>query len=487
MSLASAISNAMSGITTATRLTEIAASNVANAANPSYAHREASLSARVFSGTGGGVQIDGIHRVISLQAVADRRSASAQLGADQIKSGFLGKLEAEIGLPGKSRSLTTALAELKSSIVTATGNPSSKISLNRVVDAARVLSNKINDLSNFVQNERSQADADIGRQVNLLNDRLQRISDINKKIVGQKAQNGDASALIEQRQLMIDEVSKLIPVKEVSRDNGRVSLFSQSGSALLDGSVPMKFGFKPAGQMNAHMLRGTPLVSELLIDGIPADEGQYGLLKGGTLAASFQLRDDIAPTAQKQLDALAADLYTVFSDAGIDPSNTSGGHGIFTDSGANFDISNIVGFSSRISVATQIDPTRGGESYRVRDGVYASSEGSPGNTDILNKLSEAFDKYHAPATNALGTGHSNIKTYFSNFVSGVGQQSFSADKSTTQSSAYHSEMDSKVKSFGTDSDSELQKILDLQTSYAANAKVIQAASDMINVILGLRS
>ncbi|MFI0396404.1 flagellar hook-associated protein FlgK [Paracoccus jiaweipingae] len=487
MSLASAISNAMSGITTASRLTEVAASNIANAANPAYARREAALSSRIFSGTGGGVQIDGIDRVISLQAVADRRSASAQLGADQLRSGFLGKMEEAIGLPGDPGALTTALAQLKASIVTATANPTSKVTLDRIVDSAKTLSGKINDLANTVQDERSAVDADIGRQIDLLNDRLHKIAEINKKIVGQKAQNGDATGLIEQRQIMIDEISQIIPLKEVSRDNGRISLFSQSGAALLDGTVPVTFGFKPAGQMNAHMVKGTPLVSDLLIDGEPADEGQYALLQGGKLVASFELRDTIAPHVQNQLDGLAAELYSVFADPQIDPTNASGGHGLFTDTGGDFDPANLTGLSARISVAQQVDHHDTGESYRIRDGIYATAQGAPGNTQILEKLSDAFDTFHAPATPVMGSGSSNLTTYFATFVSEIGQKSFAAEKATTQTVAYYGEMDNKVRAFGTDSDVEVQKILDLQTAYAANAKVIQAASDMMNIILGLRS
>ena len=59
MSIAKAISNAMSGLTATARGTETVASNIANVMTPGYARRDMVVSAQLH---GGGVRIDGITR-----------------------------------------------------------------------------------------------------------------------------------------------------------------------------------------------------------------------------------------------------------------------------------------------------------------------------------------------------------------------------------------------------------------------------------------
>lgn len=61
MSMASALNNAVSGLTASSRMAEVVSSNIANAMTEGYARRELSLSSDTLGGTGGGVQIGRAH------------------------------------------------------------------------------------------------------------------------------------------------------------------------------------------------------------------------------------------------------------------------------------------------------------------------------------------------------------------------------------------------------------------------------------------
>lgn len=76
MSIAGALSNALSGLTAASRSAEVVASNIANAATEGYAARTLVTSSR--PGTTGGVRIDGIARAVDPALLADRRLATAE-------------------------------------------------------------------------------------------------------------------------------------------------------------------------------------------------------------------------------------------------------------------------------------------------------------------------------------------------------------------------------------------------------------------------
>jgi len=117
----------------------------------------------------------------------------------------------------------------------------------------------------------------------------------------------------------------------VAEEGGAVSLYTPNGAVLLNGP-PARFGFAETGTF-------TPATAGagLMLNGQPVTlAGDAAPLAGGTLAAAFAVRDDLAPRAQAQLDAMARDLVERFADPALDPSRAPGAPGLFTDAGAAF-------------------------------------------------------------------------------------------------------------------------------------------------------
>jgi len=117
MSLNAALSNAISGLFTASKASELIASNVSNAQTPGYVHRNLSLSAR--SGEAGGVIIDAVQRHQNEYVVAQRRSGEGQFAHTSYLSDFFSILETEYGTLGKGRSLTDAINTLETRLIEA--------------------------------------------------------------------------------------------------------------------------------------------------------------------------------------------------------------------------------------------------------------------------------------------------------------------------------------------------------------------------------
>ena len=72
MSITSALSSALTGLTATSRQAEAVSSNVANAATPGYARREVSLTALSLGGSGQGVAVRGITRQVNRFLMLDR-------------------------------------------------------------------------------------------------------------------------------------------------------------------------------------------------------------------------------------------------------------------------------------------------------------------------------------------------------------------------------------------------------------------------------
>jgi flagellar hook-associated protein 1 len=77
MSISGALSSSLSGLTAAARAAEVVSSNIANARTEGYGRREVQLSARSVGGTGQGVQVDAVRRMVDLVLLTDRRIAQS--------------------------------------------------------------------------------------------------------------------------------------------------------------------------------------------------------------------------------------------------------------------------------------------------------------------------------------------------------------------------------------------------------------------------
>ncbi|TGN46984.1 flagellar hook-associated protein FlgK, partial [Paracoccus liaowanqingii] len=369
MSIAKAISNAMSGLGATARGTETVASNLANAMTPGYARRDTVVVANAL---GGGVRVDGIARIVNASLVSESRLATAAVGDAGTRAAFHERMEEVVGLPGGALALSTALTDLQTALSSAATRPDDEIRLAQVVGAADRLATRLNDASKAVEATRSTAQRAIVADVAVMNQSLGRVAQLNTRISILDADGKDSTPLMDERQRLIDRIAKIVPLQEVAREAGQVALFTTEGAMLLDGSVPARLEFTGADQVVAGQVVGAPL--ELLtLNGTALTAGQMRLFGGGSLSANFQIRDDLAPRMQSELDHLASDLHQRLADPLVDPSLGAGDAGLFTDAGMRADAAGLVGLAGRIALNAAVDPAEGGQSWRLRAGLQAAA------------------------------------------------------------------------------------------------------------------
>jgi len=292
MSLSGALLNAMSGLSAVKRGTELTASNIANANTKGYGKKMAILSARLGSG---GVDVLGVKRFQDAGLLSDRRLASAGLENSDAKQSFLKKIQNLFGTADKNGSLSAHFGRFESALLSAVSKPAQSISLQNVFTAARELAEKLNQMSQKVQAAREAADQKIASQVKTLNSALNTVKDPNDRILKLKQNNKDTSTLEDQRQKKIDEIADIIPIREVPKKNGTVSLVSLGGATLL-ATKPAKILFEPSVVITADMSLKNGLLSGLKINGTDIALTAKGPVRGGSLAAQFAIRDDLAQT-----------------------------------------------------------------------------------------------------------------------------------------------------------------------------------------------
>lgn len=484
MTISGALNNAISGLRAAGRGTQLVSSNISNALTPGYGRRELALSASTI-GDHGGVRIEGITRIVNEAIASDRRLAEAENGHAQITSDFFNRIERLLGTPDDPFSISAQLSGFENSLITAASRPDAPERLSSSVAAARALVSSLNDASKGIQDARTRADTSIGIQVDQLNLALQQVQKLNSQITSVQVNGGDSAALLDQRQQVVDQIGAMVPVRSVPRDNGQIALYTEGGAILIDGQAA-EIGFQRVNLVTPYMSIGDATLSGLTINGISVRTGSdNGVLRGGTIGAQFAIRDEEAPAAQAQLDALARDLVERFQDPAVDPSLAIGDAGIFTDNGAAFDPLDEVGLSERLSINSAVDPSQGGEAWRLRDGINAFAPGNAGDATLLNALRDALTVNRVPLSGDFGTGAFSAINLVSTLTSQFGAHRSAAEQSLTFASARFNELTQQQLADGVDTDTELQQLMLLEQAYAANARVIETVDEMMQTIMRL--
>ena len=484
MSISASLSNALSGLSAASRAAEVVSANVANSRTEGYGRRELQLTSRELGGNGAGVAVVGVIRVVDERVVSDRRLADASLAMFSAEADFFGNLESILGLPDDAASITGRMAQFESTLLEAASRPDSEPRLDAVLSAVQGLANKLNTASDQVQQLRLRADQDIGLQVSKLNDGLAKVEQLNNNIRTQLAAGYDATALLDQRQQVIDGMSGIVPLRQVQRGNGEIAIFTTGGAVLLDGKAAV-IGFSPVGTMVPQMTVGTSALSGLTVNGKPVLIGSNGPLDGGQLSGLFNVRDEQGVVAQERLDAVARDLVTRFQDPAVDPTLGPSDPGLFTDAGAQFNAATELGLSKRLSVNSLVDPKSGGALWRLRDGLGAASPGDVGNASLLAALKDTFASGRIPQSGGFSGAARSAIGLASDVLSltNVSQRSAETEQSFVRAQADSLRQIEMLD--GVDTDHELQQLMLIEQAYSANALVVSTIDDMINVLMGI--
>ncbi|MEM9169147.1 MAG: flagellar hook-associated protein FlgK [Pseudomonadota bacterium] len=474
MSISNALSNAVTGLAAATRRADIVSANIANALTPGYSRRDVVVNQRILGGVGAGVSIDGISRASNPAVTTQRRTADGVAAQDQIVAQTYEAFNGALGEPDDAFSIFAQFSNLEGSLRDLAATPESIPLQDQTAAAAQSIVDELRRLTDQTQETRRSSDAAIAEGVERVNAALQTLEQVNADISSLEIAGQDASAQLDLRQQLIDEIGEYVPVREIRREFGKVDLMTEEGVFLLAGDARTLTFDGPRGMAPDQSLADGQL-SRLTVDGVDITPGDAALgAREGAFAAHFKVRDEIGPEFQGQLDALARDLIERFQD--IDPTLLPGDPGLFTDGGGAFDPANEIGIAGRIAV----NETVAAEVWRLRDGIGAAAQGPSANSDILRTMLDSLTALRTPPTSLGLTSAVSAVEAAAGLTSLVGGARVRADNALAASNARAQALkDAELESSAVDTDAELQKLLQVEQAFAANARVIQVADQLI--------
>ncbi|MEK4035313.1 flagellar basal body rod C-terminal domain-containing protein [Methylocystis sp. IM2] len=206
----------------------------------------------------------------------------------------------------------------------------------------------------------------------------------------------------------------------------------------------------------------------------------------------MQIRDDIAPLLQNQLDEVARGLVVAFAERDQTGAGGPDLPGLFTYATATQApaATLLPGLAGQIALNAIVDPGQGGDASRLRDGgisgnpayVY-NTTGAPGYANRLIELVNATSKTQSfdPAAGLGASASVDMLAAGSNgWIAARRQQT---ESSTTYYGAIVSQTTQALSNAtGVNLDDQMSQMLALENSYQASAKLLEAVNSMFNAL-----
>ena len=461
MSLTNALGSARSGLGATAIQADIIARNISNANTPGYTRK----SAELVTIADGGVQVSAVDRQVDAMLNRLDRGNAARLASAQTIADGMRSYTSHLGQPDDEMSPVASMARLKDSLITLSLGVSSRASQLSVVTAGRELAGNINRLSDTLSQISSEVEMNIRYEVADLNTALLGIAALNRRIVAEPAGSMGMVDLKDQMDNFLQKVSGIVDIQAVTDAAGMVSVTTGGGVELVKDSHVQMVSYEPGtGRLRAGDIDMTP----------GAGNRSFS---AGALHGLFVLRNEVIPGWGADLDTMAAALVEGFERE----APLAGGRGLFTDGADAFDPAAIDGLARRIRVNPDVDQDMGGDPSLVQSGGDpARPAGDQGVVDAMIRL------FESPVRIAgRPFGDSPGLTKMSASIVGAHQQARAqAENSVSVTATAAATISASRENLqGVNVDDELQKLLLVQQSYAANAKVLTTVTSMMDALL----
>jgi flagellar hook-associated protein 1 FlgK len=313
-----AMQAALSGLRATQVGLDVVAQNVANADSVGYTRREQVVTQEVSGNFTTGVRTAAIKRILDVLLQRQLRLETAAASYTDTRASYTSELDKIFGAPGSEGALDTTFNNFTQALESLANDPASFTARAAVLGGASGLAAHLTSLSQQVQTMRTNAEAQISSDVRQANDLLQQLEQVNNRILGGNTTN---AALLDQRDQVIDGLSRLMDVRVTQLDNGSVNVLTTGGLSLFDGIAAVRLDFDVRDNLGPQSLynidpnlRTVGTISVVGASGGSFDALATNLIRSGEIAALVELRDKTLVEAQSQLDELAASMALALSD-----------------------------------------------------------------------------------------------------------------------------------------------------------------------------
>lgn len=301
MSLALSLSAAIAGLQAAQNGLDITAQNVANVNTEGYTRKEHNQISWVVDGNPAGVKSLAFSRVVDESLILGLRSEVGSTEELAAKQTYMLRITDLFGSPSDNNSISHKVSDLKTAFDELATNVNNIASQSNAVNAALDIATQFREMSTFIQEQRSGTETRIDKIVDRMNVLLEQVDTLNNQISRIDTVGIDsADDYKDQRDQALLELSGYIDIKTFTRETGEVVVMTQNGTPLLT-TEASEVSYAAGGNNSAWTSYDGGSISGIYAAGIDITNQ----IKSGELKGLIDLRDDILPNMQAELDELA--------------------------------------------------------------------------------------------------------------------------------------------------------------------------------------
>jgi len=357
MSLSSAISTALTGLNASQAGLDLVSRNIANANTAGYTKKVQQVSNQLAGNQGIGVTQLAETRTVDKFVLQQLRTESATTAFLGVYNNYLSQINSSFGSPDSNSSIAGAVSDFETKLQAVATTPDDDAARQTLLNSASTLASKLNSSSKQVQDLRRQSEQSIADGVSQANGLMQSIAKLNTQIAQNKASGRSTGDLEDQRDTAINQLGNLMGVKTVERDDGTAAVFTTGGQLLVDTEAAV-LSFDQHANLDATSAYSTD-PAKRSVGTITLSQGTTsidlvasGAIKSGSIAGYIDMRDNVLPQAQAQLDELASQLALSLSSDTI--GGTAASAAVGTGTGYELDLSPFLSGNTTGATGTQV-------------------------------------------------------------------------------------------------------------------------------------
>jgi len=369
------------------------------------------------------------------------------LGKQSVSEMLLNQVESVFGEPGDS-GLSNILNEFWNSWTNLSNNPESDSARSLVRDKGELLSNTFNRLDKNLKNLQTQSANELQHKVNEINQLVNQLGTVNSKIDIHRSDD-----LLDQRDILIMELSQKIDVHITETETGRVEVLS-GGHILVSedfvNQLKLKLSQKQNGTFKAE---------------IKTIQGDKNLsIKSGEIGGLLEFHNDHISRFIQSIDKLAVSLANAINEFHVEGYNLKG------LSGWNF-------FNESVSGAGDISLTP--EILSDASLISTSSDSSAqGNGSVAQSIADLqYDGIIEEKT---------ISDQYNTIIADVGNRVQESTFIRQNQEKIVSQLHIKKASIsGVSLDEEMTQLIQYEQAYEASARMISTIDELMQTILSM--
>jgi flagellar hook-associated protein 1 FlgK len=454
------LNTALRALNAAQTQLDTAAHNTANASTPGFSRQRVTIVASEpfsypsFNRTGLPGQIGSGVTVAAIERARDGfldiqiRTQSETSGYWDAKRDELSKVETVFPEPSDA-GLGTVMSRFWSAWQDVAANPTSTAARAALTEQAGSLAARLNSDSGQLATIAQGIDAEVTSRVGEINDIARQLAGLNDQIQRVVVSGDNANDLADQRDLLLDRLSRILPTTVQPQSDGTVTVLVGGTDLVNHGMArPITAATNVAGHVDPRWSDGSKVA-----------------LGAGELAGVVEIRDATLASYRTSLNTLAkgiADAVNLVHQGGTDATGAAG-LAFFT-----YTLGNEAG-SLAVNAAIAADP---------RLVAAAGAPNQPGDGSVAASIADLRTAL------LFGSGSQTASDVYAGLVSRIGSDTRQGTEMAANQALVVGHLENRRESVsGVSLDEEATDMIRFQHAYQAAARVITAVDEMLDLLI----